>query len=193
MPVLVAALIERRMGYTGSTNELTWIVLYPIALGTTVSLLVARSFAEISLRSRRASRAGAIRDRPLHPECRGDQPGNRVALTERRKPRAGGEAPAVGSVSSCLRPCLIGDSGATLRPGYGASEQTLEEEDRSRAGTGGDAVFGLVAELLRTASPSGSRSGRGGGRSPAHHSSRPALEDAAETVKYVLASHRRCR
>ena len=28
------------MGYTGSTNELTWIVLYPIALGTTVSLLV---------------------------------------------------------------------------------------------------------------------------------------------------------
>jgi len=38
------------MGYTGSTNELTWIVLYPIALGTTVSLLVARSFAEISPR-----------------------------------------------------------------------------------------------------------------------------------------------
>src|SRR2546427_8168621 len=84
LPVLVAALIEHRMGYTGSTNELTWIVLYPIALGTTVSLLVARSFAEISPRSRRASRAGAVRDRALRHGCPGDQPGNRLALIGRR-------------------------------------------------------------------------------------------------------------
>ena len=40
MPVLVAALIERRIGHAQSANELTWVVLYPIALGTTVSLLV---------------------------------------------------------------------------------------------------------------------------------------------------------
>ena len=41
MPVLVAALIERRIGRAQSANELTWVVLYPIALGTTVSLLGA--------------------------------------------------------------------------------------------------------------------------------------------------------
>ena len=40
LPVLVAALIERQIGHAGLANELTWIVLYPIALGTTVSLLV---------------------------------------------------------------------------------------------------------------------------------------------------------
>ena len=40
MPVLVAGLIERQVGHAESANELAWIVLYPIALGTTVSLLV---------------------------------------------------------------------------------------------------------------------------------------------------------
>ena len=40
LPVFVTALIERRIGHAQSANELTWVVLYPIALGTTVSLLV---------------------------------------------------------------------------------------------------------------------------------------------------------
>src|SRR5439155_416398 len=44
----------------------------------------ARSFAEMLPRSRRASRAGAVRDRALRHGCRGDQPGNRLALTGRR-------------------------------------------------------------------------------------------------------------
>ncbi|HEX9420037.1 MAG TPA: hypothetical protein VGA81_13370 [Methylomirabilota bacterium] len=52
LPVLVAALIERQIGHAGLANELTWIVLYPIALGTTVSLLGARSFAEMPPRAR---------------------------------------------------------------------------------------------------------------------------------------------
>ena len=40
LPVLVAGLIERQIGHAESVNELAGIVLYPIALGTTVSLLV---------------------------------------------------------------------------------------------------------------------------------------------------------
>ena len=40
LPVFVTALIERRIGHAESANELTWVLLYPIALGTTVSLLV---------------------------------------------------------------------------------------------------------------------------------------------------------
>jgi hypothetical protein len=86
LPVLVAGLIERQIGHAESANELAGIVLYPIALGTTVSLLVR-------VRSPRCRPALAVLlapvlfvGRALRHGCRGDQPGNRLALTGRRNP-----------------------------------------------------------------------------------------------------------